>query len=110
MAILPNAPRDSVQPTSAYALSPVLKSSIHLQATAKVTVKTIAVGSDRNIKIELFIGRVREGLANNPSESTSPQNHTPPPIGDSILRTQIGDPFCAFEPELVIGQQVVIFL
>src|SRR5216683_4794008 len=83
---------------------------LHLQHAYQVAVVHIAIGANRNIEIKLLIAAVRECFADIPHHTAAAQHGTAYPIGNSVLRAQNSYAPGAFDPELVIGQKVVILL
>src|SRR5581483_2494887 len=56
------------------------------------------------------VTRIREGFANIPGYTATAQHRTARPIANGIFLTQEGNAFGALQPELVIGEQIVILL
>ena len=83
---------------------------LHFQHPHQVAIIHITVRTHRNVEIELFIAAIRESLANIPDHVAAAQDRAARAVGNSILRAQYAHSSCAFDPELVISQQIMIFL
>src|SRR5581483_5178339 len=82
---------------------------LHLQHTYQVAIIDIAIGTNWYIEIKLFVAAIGKGFANVPHDVAPAQDRTARAIGDGILRAQQADAFGALKPELVVGEQIMVF-
>src|SRR5439155_19883571 len=87
-----------------------LPALLHLKHAHQVAIIDIAVGANGNIKIKLLITGVGEDLAYIPGHAAAAQDGAAGSIGDGLLLAQHSHTLRSFEPELIVGQQRVIFL